>query len=194
MPHDIRNREIHPGDRVFIEATVESVNATEDGKYCNVTVKTARPMPPYTGGQTIVLNTKQTEHEATANRGDHGLSFAELRSANVARLPEFLNSRGETAHEKPDGSDWSPLEWGGATAGEVGEMCNYLKKLRRGDVTLEDTDMKEGCTIRTAIGREIADAICYLDHVANQLGIDTGEAVREKFNRVSGKIGSKVKL
>jgi hypothetical protein len=43
----------------MIECEVVDVQTGVD--YCNVTVKTVRPMPPYTDGTTIVLNTKQTE-------------------------------------------------------------------------------------------------------------------------------------
>ena len=41
---------------------------------------------------------------------------------------------------------------------------------------------------------ELADVVCYLDLLAFRLGIDLGEAVRDKFNRVSERVGSDVKL
>ncbi len=47
------------GDKVLIYATVESVQPGLE--YCNVTVRTDHPMPPYTTGTTIVLNTLQVE-------------------------------------------------------------------------------------------------------------------------------------
>ena len=50
-----------------------------------------------------------------------GLSFNTLRQANLRRLPEFKNSKGEPAHSEPDGSDWSPAQWLQALAGEVGD-------------------------------------------------------------------------
>lgn len=59
MPHCNKGRELKVGDRVMIECVVESVQPAVD--YCNVTVRTVRPMPPYTDGTTITLNTKQTE-------------------------------------------------------------------------------------------------------------------------------------
>lgn len=59
MPHCNRGRELKVGDRVMVECIVESVQVNED--YCNATVRTVRPMPPYTDGMVIVLNTKQTE-------------------------------------------------------------------------------------------------------------------------------------
>lgn len=59
MPHCNRGRELKVGDRVMIECVVESVQPGEE--YCNVSVRTVRSMPPYTGGTIITLNTKQTE-------------------------------------------------------------------------------------------------------------------------------------
>lgn len=59
MPHCNKGREIKVGDRVIIECIVTDVQTGID--YCNVTVKTVRPMPPYDTGTTITLNTKQTE-------------------------------------------------------------------------------------------------------------------------------------
>jgi hypothetical protein len=59
MPHCNRGRELKVGDRVMIECIVESLQAGED--YCNVTVRTVRPMPPYETGTTVTLNTRQTE-------------------------------------------------------------------------------------------------------------------------------------
>lgn len=59
MPHDINNTEILPGDHVLVECVVESVYQTDDGKYCNLNVKTTLPMPPYETGTSVTLNTRQ---------------------------------------------------------------------------------------------------------------------------------------
>jgi hypothetical protein len=59
MPHDLNDKLLMEGDEVVIRAKVKSV--TPDAQYCNVTVETAHPMPPYTTPTTIVLNTKQVE-------------------------------------------------------------------------------------------------------------------------------------
>jgi len=114
------------------------------------------------------------------------LTFAALRLANIARLPEFKNKKGEPAHSKPDGSDWTPLEWCDALAGEVGELSNIVKKVIRKDVTRDDA--------LESIREELADVACYLDLLAFQFRIDLGAAVRDKFNRVSARVGSNVIL
>lgn len=125
------------------------------------------------------------------------LTFTELRAGNIARLPVFKNRKGEPAHTEPDGSDWSLLEWCGAAAGELGELANLAKKVRRGDVGLDDL-IDEGnghmLTVRAWIAKECADVACYLDIIALQAGADLGEATREKFNEVSDRVGCTVKL
>jgi NTP pyrophosphatase (non-canonical NTP hydrolase) len=107
------------------------------------------------------------------------LTFSTLRLANATRLPLFKNSKGVVAHSKADGSDWTLLEWAGALAGEVGELANMVKKVRRGDVTLDE--------VREYIGKEIADCQIYLDIIAGQAGIDLGAATVAKFNETSRK-------
>ena len=75
------------------------------------------------------------------------------------------------------------MNGGGAMAGESGETCNLLKKLRRGEkISVED------------IASELADVITYADLIAARLDIDLGEAVRKKFNIVSKRRKCKYRL
>ena len=53
------------------------------------------------------------------------LKFAELRAANIERLPLFRDKHGRICHE-PDGSDWSNAQWMNAITGELGEMANLI--------------------------------------------------------------------
>lgn len=115
------------------------------------------------------------------------LTFDALRKANIARLPEFKNNRGEAAHSESDGSDWTLLEWAGALAGEVGELANFLKKVRRGDLPWDAQTQME-------VSRELADVQIYLDLLAYRAGIDLGLATTAKFNQTSRKVGSQVRL
>ena len=114
------------------------------------------------------------------------LTFLSLHEANKIRLPLFRNSKGVVAHSKADGSDWTLLEWAGALCGEAGELANLLKKVRRGDKTLDEA--------RADIGKELADNVIYLDIIAQQCGIDLGAAVTQKFNETSTKTGVAVYL
>lgn len=115
-----------------------------------------------------------------------GLTFAALRAANEARMPEFRNAQGELSHSQADGSDWTPAQWLQATVGELGEYANKRKKFERGDIDEEQFTLYAS--------EELADTIIYLDILAKQLGINLDEAVARKFNRTSLKVGSRVRL
>lgn len=110
-----------------------------------------------------------------------GLTFRTLREANMKRLPLFKNAKGKKAHSKDDGSDWSPASWLQAAVGELGEYANLRKKVERGDLTLEEA--------KSDLGDELADVVIYLDILAAQLGIDLGNAVMNKWNKTSKKVG-----
>lgn len=74
--------------------------------------------------------------------------------------------------------DWVITDWTNALAGEVGELCNKIKKIRRGEA-IPNEQLEE----------ELADIQMYLDLVADQLGIDLEKATIDKFNKVSEKKG-----
>lgn len=114
--------------------------------------------------------------------GTDGLTFNTLRCGNITRLPLFKNAKGEAAHSKPDGSDWSDAEWLQAVVGELGEYANLRKKMQRGDIS--------GPEAKQALADELADVVIYLDILAFRLGIDLGQAVMEKWNRTSAKVGA----
>lgn len=99
------------------------------------------------------------------------LSFEALRKANVERLAVF-----------PGHADnpWSANDWAVAVTGELGELCNILKKLRRG-AAYPGMEMPSAAKIR----QELADTQIYLDLLAAYLGVDLGAAVIETFNNVS---------
>jgi NTP pyrophosphatase (non-canonical NTP hydrolase) len=128
--------------------------------------------------------------------GTNGLTFNALHSANMARLPQFKNCKGELAHSKTDGSDWSPAQWLQAVMGELGEYANKRKKFERGDITFEEFEIEAG--------KELADVQTYLSILAARClddegcahpdGIDLGQATIDKFNEVSERVGSTVRL
>jgi NTP pyrophosphatase (non-canonical NTP hydrolase) len=132
--------------------------------------------------------------EGMLSKARAGLSFSALRQANTLRLPQFKNPHGELAHQKPDGSDWSPSQWLQALVGELGEFANVRKKFERGDLTFEQ--------YRTLAEKELADVQTYLDLLARRAldigpnahatGVDLGEATRQKFNEVSHRVGADV--
>jgi len=104
------------------------------------------------------------------------LTFDTLRGANVARLKDSKYKLCE--------SEWTPAHWMQATVGELGELANIMKKIDRGDFTLEEA--------RPAIAKELADVQTYLDIMAYKLGVNLGIATKEKFNEISDRIGSPI--
>lgn len=114
------------------------------------------------------------------------LTFDALREANLARLPVFKNGKGEPAHSQPDGSDWSLSAWSNAVLGELGEAANIIKKIERGDVTLEEA--------RPALAKEFADVQTYLDILAYRAGVDLGVSTVAKWNEVSERVGCDIRL
>jgi NTP pyrophosphatase (non-canonical NTP hydrolase) len=135
------------------------------------------------------------------------LSFETLRKANRLRLPQFKNSKGGLAHDKHDGSDWTPAQWLQALIGELGEFANIRKKFERGDLSFDEYGV--------AARKELADVATYLDILSmraldyefrdkapwaqkpwhiDSVGIELGEAVRDKFNEVSKRVGCNVSI
>lgn len=114
------------------------------------------------------------------------LNLSDLRNANIKRIPLFRNKLGELSHSQPDGSDWCLAQWCNAVCGELGEAANIIKKIERGDMSLDES--------RADLGREFADVLIYLDILAFRAGIDLGVATIGKFNEVSNRVGCNVKL
>lgn len=79
--------------------------------------------------------------------------------------------------------NWSLTDFGCAIAGETGEACNLIKKIRRGD----NIDIKE-------VGKELADIITYCDLLASRLGLNLEECLINKFNEVSDRVKTNIKL
>lgn len=114
------------------------------------------------------------------------LDFATLRRANLMRLPQFRNKNGDRAHSTDDGSDWALSAWCNAVCGELGEAANLIKKIERGDYTLEEK--------RHDLANEFADIVTYLDILAIRAGVDLGDATVAKFNEVSERVESTVRI
>jgi NTP pyrophosphatase (non-canonical NTP hydrolase) len=121
------------------------------------------------------------------HKGDKRLGQIGLVQCNEC-LPLTIDHFNEVciARSKADvkhSNDWSPMEWGCALSGEVGELCNYLKKMSRGDNIP-----------KKALAHEVSDIMTYLSLLSDKLDINMEEAIVEKFNIVSKRWGSKYKL
>ena len=113
------------------------------------------------------------------------MKLSVLRLMNVKRCEEVFHPL----------NDWTPTDWACAMAGEAGEACNYVKKLRRLDHgTNTAKDPQTEIEIIRAIGAELADTIIYCDLLAARLGLDLSVEIQAKFNEVSRRMNSKVRL
>jgi NTP pyrophosphatase (non-canonical NTP hydrolase) len=105
-------------------------------------------------------------------RGER-LTFAELRRVSSQRCVESFKAC----------EGWTIADWGNALAGEVGEACNLIKKLRRGEPIPPEK-----------IADELADVAIYADLTAWWLGQFLEVAVVRKFNEVSERVGSSLRI
>lgn len=87
---------------------------------------------------------------------------------------------------------WSPTDFGNHMAGEAGEACNFLNKMRRCVDRLwtilpgKDTEYHQH---RLACGWELADNLICTTLVASSIGIDLQENVIAKYNATCHKYG-----
>lgn len=109
-----------------------------------------------------------------------GLSFKDLRKANESRVIRW---------HPPESDDWIGSDWSNAMAGECGEACNIVKKLRRNQTGARNEGDPEVYQLRCMLADEIADTIIYADLLARYYGIDLDVAIASKFNYTSEKFG-----
>jgi NTP pyrophosphatase (non-canonical NTP hydrolase) len=123
------------------------------------------------------------------------LTFKKLRKVNIARCEKYFHKIEE----------WSEAEWACALAGEVGELCNFIKKRTRLLKSkkfvkgLKSNDYAKSLNksfndLGEEAKKEIGDIMCYLDLISARLGVTVEDCTRNKFNEVSDRVGSKLKL
>lgn len=113
------------------------------------------------------------------------LTFSKLRQVNFKRCEAVFHKS----------TDWSPTDWACALAGECGEACNEIKKLRRLDGADKRQDtVKRRAELLDAIGSELADMVIYADLLALRLGLSLDAEVVKKFNEVSKRRHCNIKL
>ena|ERR1022692_3490807 len=115
----------------------------------------------------------------------NGLTFYEFSEANKKRcISARPNGFGESLNP---GSAYGPEHWALAVGEECGEVIGAVlgmtgRKERKKHLTKED------------VFKEIGDVGACLDLLAQSLGGTLGECMRMKFNIVSDRIGSDIKL
>lgn len=101
------------------------------------------------------------------------LDFDALRRANDERQKQWDPDNALTLSYR-----------GNELAGETGEACNVLKKLDR-----ERLGLVGSRATTEELADELADVVICADLAAAACGIDLGDAVRAKFNRMSAEHG-----
>src|SRR5882762_5414217 len=109
------------------------------------------------------------------------MTFGEFSQANRERC------------ESPDGfnhqlGSWSMSDWLTATAGELGEAANVIKKLNRYRDGVPGNKVSED-VLRNQLRKELGDVFVYLDLMAQSLGFNIADAAAEVFNAKSAEIG-----
>jgi NTP pyrophosphatase (non-canonical NTP hydrolase) len=113
---------------------------------------------------------------------DQTLTFQALRDGNRARQEHWGGSE-----------NWTLADWSNALAGEVGEACNVVKKIRRPQ--LGTTGNKHDVEAYHAqLESEIGDVLIYLDLLANAAGLDLTTCVRRAFNEKSADLNMPVRI
>lgn len=123
-----------------------------------------------------VLNYTRAPRHTTP--GKSNVSFAMLREANLARREVWhaLNTE-----------QWGLVDWTNELAGETGEACDVVKKIRRVETGVTKRGPRTKGELYEALWKEIADVVIVADLVGAEAGFLLGVAVREKFNEVTRK-------
>lgn len=168
------------GGAIEFDPVRRAMRATEVLELAN---KMTKALYPETYGRDMKLMAVRetirhllTEAIAIAER-PAGLTLDALREVNVTRCGRWHIGGVD---------DWSPSDWAVAIAGELGEMCSLVKMMNR------ERDGMTGNKFRPTINdvaKEAADVLIYLDLFCARLGINLGEAARNKFNEVSERNG-----
>lgn len=157
-----------------------------------------------TGGRTVYGRLSRLRDRLDG----HPLTFDQLRRTNVMRC--------ESAFHAVD--DWSLTDWLTCVAGEVGELAaevepypllhplmvrvsratgdlaSAIKNVRRRQTEGTSAHIIKDEGARERIAAESADVVIYLDLLLARIGLSLGAAVHGKFNEVSDRVGSLVKL
>lgn len=107
------------------------------------------------------------------------LTFEEVTAVNHQRAQRW----------HADSKGWTSADWSNAMAGEVGEACNVVKKLRRHETNSLNPGDPSVSELTDQLATELADAFIYMDLLARHYWIDLPAAIIDKFNSVSRDMG-----
>lgn len=127
---------------------------------------------------------------------DHEL-FSITDGTTLRQFDDANTKRCEESFHPID--SWSNTDWACAAAGEIGEACNCVKKLRRIEHLTASSEFSrlyngDPHELGAAAAVEYADAVTYCFLAIRRLGFDPVQVLVDKFNEVSDRVGSKIKL
>lgn len=135
--------------------------------------------------------------EARCERAESALAAArqEMGGTLTLKALQAINTLRARRWHAGGLTEWSPLEWAAAMAGEAGEACNAAKKLKRITDQIANINLEEGRSLTDRaiacekIGEEVADTIIYGVLLAEAVGQDIEAVVIRKFNQKSEEYG-----
>lgn len=135
------------------------------------------------GDISIVTTNLGARFKRTKNKRKPDMNMREFSEQNKMRCQSTSGF-----NHKLNG--WSLSDWLTATAGELGEAANVIKKLNRIRDDLpgnsSEDDIKK---LKHDLAMELADTYIYLDLLAQAADIDLPNAIKNKFDIVSERIG-----
>ena len=113
------------------------------------------------------------------------ITFKQFSDANKLRS---LTAFGHDVTDQAAPGAWTNDQWMTAITGELGEAASALKAINRRQLA------KDMHVTPRDVAVELADMVTYADLLCTQLGFDLGQIVAEKFNEVSVRVSSDVRL
>ena len=104
-----------------------------------------------------------------------------------------FSERNRKRCEAPNGfnhqlNSWTLSDWMTATAGELGEAANIIKKMNRVRDNIPGNIEGPG-QLHAMLAEELADVAIYLDLLAQAAGFDLEQARDAKFEKTNRKLG-----
>jgi NTP pyrophosphatase (non-canonical NTP hydrolase)/uncharacterized coiled-coil DUF342 family protein len=125
-----------------------------------------------------IAATQMANAAASVPNTGTALSVREMQAINARRSARWMAGS----------PGWTTLEIAGELAGEVGELANVCKKLRRSEMGVPGNKVSDEVLFQQARG-EMADVMIVLMLTASKLGIDLQDAVCATFNAKSEQMG-----
>ena len=117
------------------------------------------------------------------------MQIKDPRDFTFGDVADVNRQRAERWHKGFPNDSWTGADWATALAGETGEVCNVVKKLRRQDAGIVQADNSSRDARIKALATELGDVFLYLDLLAQFYELDLATCITETFNRVSVREG-----